>query len=93
MTGSNFLQPVFGELSRRHTNTSAPESTGNDNGNNYDALVSTAPTRHPEERYQVQLHQLQDMGFVNAHQNLRALLATGGNVNAAIEYILRGGGI
>lgn len=47
----------------------------------------------PEVRFQVQLQQLQDMGFTNASQNVRALLATGGNVHAAIEYILGGGGI
>jgi ubiquilin len=35
-------------------------------------------TRPPEERFQVQLQQLQDMGFTNAAQNVRALLATGG---------------
>lgn len=52
-----------------------------------------ADTRSPEERFQVQLQQLQDMGFSNASQNVRALLATGGNVHAAIEYILGGGGI
>ncbi|KAL5514489.1 hypothetical protein ACEPAG_2578 [Sanghuangporus baumii] len=52
-----------------------------------------ADTRSPEERFQVQLQQLQDMGFSNAAQNVRALLATGGNVNAAIEYILGGGGL
>lgn len=38
------------------------------------------------------LQQLQDMGFTNAAQNVRALLATAGNVHAAIEYILGGGG-
>ncbi|KAK0463906.1 uncharacterized protein EV420DRAFT_1520653 [Desarmillaria tabescens] len=55
----------------------------------------TAPTdtRSPEERFQVQLQQLQDMGFTNASQNVRALLATGGNVHSAIEYILGGGGV
>ena len=37
--------------------------------------------------------QLQDMGFTNASQNVRALLATGGNVHSAIEYILGGGGL
>ncbi|ESK89641.1 ubiquitin domain-containing [Moniliophthora roreri MCA 2997] len=52
-----------------------------------------ADSRPPEERFQVQLQQLQDMGFSNASQNVRALLATGGNVHAAIEYILGGGGI
>lgn len=39
------------------------------------------------------LQQLQDMGFTNASQNVRALLATAGNVHAAIEYILNGGGL
>jgi ubiquilin len=59
------------------------------------ATVPTAPadTRSPEERFQVPLQQLQDMGFTNASQNVRALLATGGNVHSAIEYILGGGGL
>ena len=68
-----------------------------------------ADTRTPEERFQVQLQvspmftncvgadqqpqQLRDMGFTNASQNIRALLATGGNVQSAIEYILDGGGL
>lgn len=41
----------------------------------------------PEERFQVQLQQLNDMGFFDAQQNIRALLATGGNVHAAVEYL------
>ncbi|KAK0421540.1 hypothetical protein EV421DRAFT_1747781 [Armillaria borealis] len=57
------------------------------------APTAPADTRSPEERFQVQLQQLQDMGFTNASQNVRALLATGGNVHSAIEYILGGGGI
>jgi ubiquilin len=52
-----------------------------------------ADSRPPEERFQVQLQQLNDMGFTNASQNIRALLATGGNVHSAIEYILGGGGL
>ncbi|KAF7312305.1 hypothetical protein MIND_00243500 [Mycena indigotica] len=64
----------------------------------YQQLFGGAPTppadsRPPEERFQVQLQQLQDMGFSNAAQNVRALLATGGNVHSAIEYILGGGGL
>ncbi|PFH45777.1 hypothetical protein AMATHDRAFT_77925 [Amanita thiersii Skay4041] len=54
--------------------------------------VST-DTRPPEERFQAQLQQLQEMGFTNAQQNIRALLATAGNVHSAIEYILNGGGL
>ncbi|KAK7686493.1 hypothetical protein QCA50_010091 [Cerrena zonata] len=55
--------------------------------------AAPADSRPPEERFQVQLQQLQDMGFTNASQNIRALLATGGNVHSAIEYILTGGGL
>nr|GAT60795.1 predicted protein [Mycena chlorophos] len=57
------------------------------------APAAPADARPAEERFQVQLQQLQDMGFTNASQNVRALLATGGNVHSAIEYILGGGGI
>jgi len=62
----------------------------------YGSLGGSLPPsdiRPPEERFQVQLQQLQDMGFTNASQNVRALLATGGNVNSAIEYIFGGGGL
>jgi len=55
--------------------------------------ATPADTRSPEERFQVQLQQLNDMGFTNASQNVRALLATAGNVHSAIEYILGGGGL
>lgn len=44
----------------------------------------------PEIRFQNQLAQLNDMGFFDADENIRALLATGGNVNAAIERLLNG---
>jgi len=50
--------------------------------------------------YELQLHdskcifqQLHEMGFTNPTQNVRALMATGGNVHSAIEYILGGGGL
>ncbi|KAJ3771180.1 hypothetical protein FB446DRAFT_116892 [Lentinula raphanica] len=59
----------------------------------FGAPAAPADSRPPEERFQVQLQQLNDMGFTNAAQNIRALLATGGNVHSAIEYILGGGGI
>ncbi|KAH7886376.1 hypothetical protein F5I97DRAFT_1879778 [Phlebopus sp. FC_14] len=62
-------------------------------GGGFGAPARPADTRPPEERFQSQLQQLQDMGFTNASQNVRALLATAGNVHAAIEYILNGGGL
>ncbi|KAI8351803.1 hypothetical protein EDC96DRAFT_577526 [Choanephora cucurbitarum] len=46
--------------------------------------------RPPEERFQVQLQQLNEMGFWDAAKNIRALTATGGNVNAAIEMLFSG---
>lgn len=51
------------------------------------APVSSEP---PEIRFQAQLAQLNDMGFFDADENIRVLLATGGNVNAAIERLLSG---
>ncbi|XP_037640469.1 ubiquilin-4-like isoform X1 [Sebastes umbrosus] len=42
----------------------------------------------PEVRFQQQLDQLSTMGFIDRQANLRALIATGGDVNAAIERLL-----
>ncbi|KAF8768370.1 Ubiquilin-1 like protein [Argiope bruennichi] len=42
----------------------------------------------PEERYKSQLEQMQMMGFVNRQANLQALIATFGDVNAAVERLL-----
>ncbi|KAI1299069.1 hypothetical protein EDD11_006553 [Mortierella claussenii] len=45
------------------------------------------PQEPPEVRFQVQLQQLNEMGFWDAAKNIRALLAAGGNVNGAIEML------
>lgn len=42
----------------------------------------------PEERYSSQLEQLTSMGFVNREANLQALIATFGDINAAVERLL-----
>ncbi|XP_056301184.1 ubiquilin-4-like [Pseudoliparis swirei] len=42
----------------------------------------------PEVRFQQQLDQLNTMGFIDHQANLQALIATGGDVNAAIERLL-----
>lgn len=49
------------------------------------------PVPPPEERYRAQLEQLTAMGFVNRDANLRALIATFGDVNAAVERLLADG--
>lgn len=51
------------------------------------APVSNEP---PEIRFASQLQQLNEMGFWDKDENIRALLLTNGNVNAAIERLLSG---
>uniref|UniRef100_A0A1B6F189 UBA domain-containing protein n=3 Tax=Cuerna arida TaxID=1464854 RepID=A0A1B6F189_9HEMI len=47
-----------------------------------------ASSQPPEERYRSQLEQLTAMGFVNREANLQALIATFGDINAAVERLL-----
>ncbi|XP_042508505.1 ubiquitin domain-containing protein DSK2a-like [Macadamia integrifolia] len=42
----------------------------------------------PEQLYATQLSQLQEMGFFDTQENIRALSATAGNVHAAVERLL-----
>ncbi|EYU30832.1 hypothetical protein MIMGU_mgv1a019747mg [Erythranthe guttata] len=52
----------------------------------------TAPNNSPlpsEELYATQLSQLREMGFVDTQENIRALIAAAGNVNAAVDRLLR----
>ncbi|XP_030049555.1 ubiquilin-1 isoform X2 [Microcaecilia unicolor] len=51
------------------------------------ALAAANP-QNPEVRFQQQLEQLSAMGFLNREANLQALIATGGDINAAIERLL-----
>ncbi|CAI0469160.1 unnamed protein product [Linum tenue] len=48
------------------------------------------PDVPPEELYATQLTQLQEMGFFDTQENIRALRATAGNVHAAVERLLGG---
>ncbi|XP_072260195.1 ubiquilin-1 [Pyxicephalus adspersus] len=53
------------------------------------ALSGANPqVQNPEIRFQPQLEQLSAMGFLNREANLQALIATGGDINAAIERLL-----
>jgi len=49
---------------------------------------NTDSTQPPEVRYQAQLEQLASMGFANREANLQALIATFGDINAAVERLL-----
>ncbi|XP_068622414.1 ubiquilin-1 isoform X1 [Battus philenor] len=48
----------------------------------------TNTAQPPEQRYSQQLEQLAAMGFLNREANLQALIATFGDVNAAVERLL-----
>ncbi|CAH8613658.1 unnamed protein product [Schistosoma guineensis] len=54
--------------------------------NNGLGATNNAP---PEQRYQAELEVLANMGFVNREANLQALIATFGDVNAAIDRLLQ----
>ena len=56
----------------------------------FSGFAPAAPALPPAELYASQLQQMAEMGFVDADANTRALQATGGNVNAAIERLLSG---
>ncbi|KAG9125546.1 hypothetical protein FRC07_007156 [Ceratobasidium sp. 392] len=60
-------------------------------GSESDAVSSLAPSDY-KQLVEAAFHQLQDLGFANAQQNVRALLANGGQVDPPIDYMLRGAG-
>lgn len=49
--------------------------------------ANAGPQVPPEERYQSQLETLAGMGFSDPSRNVRALMASGGNVEGAIEWL------
>ncbi|NXM66220.1 UBQL1 protein, partial [Serilophus lunatus] len=75
-------------------NTSSASGTGEPGHQQFvhqmlQALASAnAQLQNPEVRFQQQLEQLSAMGFLNREANLQALIATGGDINAAIERLL-----
>ncbi|XP_022748549.1 ubiquitin domain-containing protein DSK2b-like [Durio zibethinus] len=54
--------------------------------------VPNQPDVPPEELYATQLSQLQEMGFYDTQENIRALRASAGNVHAAVERLLGNSG-
>lgn len=51
--------------------------------------IGSQPQRPAEEQFAAQLEQLAAMGFMNREANLQALIATFGDVNAAVERLLQ----
>jgi ubiquilin len=95
-------QALMTQLGQQQS-TQEPGQTGGGTGNNLglEMLSSmfgglgagslAAPNRSnepPEQLYATQLSQLQEMGFFDTQENIRALIATSGNVHAAVERLL-----
>ncbi|KAH3911387.1 hypothetical protein HBI56_104650 [Parastagonospora nodorum] len=60
-------------------------------GGGFGTPPAPADTRPPEQVYESQLAQLNEMGFYEFDRNVSALRRSGGNVQGAIEYLLNGG--
>ena len=88
MTMAMSMNPSMNPLTNPAVNSGTPQA----NPLSAFSFPSPAPASNelPEIRFQTQLAQLNDMGFFDPDENIRALLATGGNVNAAIERLLNG---
>ena len=67
---------------------SALLGTGGVGGGAYSPAVAPVNQDPPAVRFAAQLEQLQNMGFTDVEANTRALVATNGNVNVAVERLL-----
>ncbi|XP_030522824.1 ubiquitin domain-containing protein DSK2b-like isoform X1 [Rhodamnia argentea] len=99
MQQSLFAQPNRSQTTQEPGQTGGTAGTMNNTGlellmNMFGGLgaggftVPNAPDVPPEELYATQLSQLQEMGFYDMQENIRALRATSGNVHAAVERLL-----
>uniref|UniRef100_G1SFZ8 Ubiquilin 1 n=1 Tax=Oryctolagus cuniculus TaxID=9986 RepID=G1SFZ8_RABIT len=98
--GLGALGNTGGSSGTNGSNTTASENTSPTTGTTepghqqfiqqmLQALAGVNPQlQNPEVRFQQQLEQLSAMGFLNREANLQALIATGGDINAAIERLL-----
>ncbi|KAK6150299.1 hypothetical protein DH2020_015231 [Rehmannia glutinosa] len=98
----NFHRALSSQLARQTSLEPGQNAGGTVNSMGLDMLMNlfgglgtaggiTTPNRSqvpPEELYAPQLSQLQEMGFPDAQENIRALNATAGNVHAAVERLL-----
>jgi len=93
--------PTTNSQNTTNTTTTNPADNPNETQNYLSQLMASmmagggpSPANNaqpPEERYRSQLEQLSAMGFVNREANIQALIATFGDVNAAVERLLGSG--
>jgi ubiquilin len=79
----DFSQMLSAMMNVPPTQSQPQQSQGNITS--FCLLIVTEP---PEVRFQVQLQQLSDMGFNDREANIRALVATNGHVQQAIDRLL-----
>ncbi|KAJ8544757.1 hypothetical protein K7X08_017340 [Anisodus acutangulus] len=97
----NLQQGLLSQLGRPQSNQGQVQDAGRTASDNLGMLMNMfgghgteglgVPGRSnvpPEELYATQLTQLQEMGFFDTQENIRALIATAGNVHAAVERLL-----
>lgn len=100
-TGTETTEPTSQPSSGTGNNTSTTPGLGGGNTGGGNDIYATLAQQFaqamasqnqtpPEERFRLQLEQLQGMGFINREANIQALQATGGDVNAAVNRLLGG---
>lgn len=65
------------------------ESSRNTEASRRPRASSSSDQRSPEDRYQLELETLQQMGFSDREANLEALIQSTGNLQRAIEILIR----
>nr|XP_016475862.1 PREDICTED: ubiquitin domain-containing protein DSK2b-like isoform X3 [Nicotiana tabacum] len=100
-----FQHGLLSQAWRQQTNQQVGQNAGGAGDNGMEMLMNMfggletgglgVPNRSnvpPEELYATQLTQLQEMGFFDTQENIRALIATAGNVHAAVERLIGNSG-
>jgi len=89
---ANNQQPALNPFAflARPPNTNTANTTSSTNANTSTSNTSSQPAVRPEILYHSQLAQLNDMGFTNPQANIQALIATGGNLEAAVNLLIAG---
>jgi len=78
----SLMQQMSGMMNGNTQNTTNMNQMPN--ANNFALSAHT----NPSQLYTRQLQELRNMGFVDEQRNCNALIATGGNVAAAVQYLL-----
>ncbi|KAH3674534.1 hypothetical protein WICMUC_003211 [Wickerhamomyces mucosus] len=81
---------AFGGANQGGFNQFNPELLQSILGGGNGTSAQEQDTRPPEERYESQLRQLNDMGFFDFDANVQALRRSGGSVQGAVEKLLNG---